>query len=201
MNEKKNIYNLSYLRYQLNRSPLRKWVRGFYLKNILNNVLGRAVDFGCGAGELLELLGEGSLGFEINEEAVRYCKEAGFNVMLWDKGSPNDLFSSFEQAVFSTFILNHVLEHIDDPHKFIMSVFEGCAQKGFKRIIIIVPGMKGFKNDPSHMHFIGPEFFKKLSAEPNADFTVKKQRFFPLNAVWAGNIFTHNESVIIFDRK
>ncbi len=59
-------YDSNYTHYQLKRSYLRKIIRKIYLQEIVKKNIGKAIDFGCGVGELLEKLPEGSLGFDIN---------------------------------------------------------------------------------------------------------------------------------------
>ena len=47
---------------------------------------GPTLDYGCGAGELLELLPAGSEGAEVNREAVEYCRSKGLRVSQTDHG-------------------------------------------------------------------------------------------------------------------
>ena len=77
-------YSINYTLSQVNRSFLRRAVRRFYLNNIKNLVIGKAIDFGCGAGELLKLLPEGSIGLEVNNYIVSYLKNKGLNVKYYD---------------------------------------------------------------------------------------------------------------------
>ena len=60
-------YGKEYLNYQMNRSIVRRMIRKLYLNNIKSFVIGNAVDYGCGSGELLSMLTAESVGFEINE--------------------------------------------------------------------------------------------------------------------------------------
>ncbi|MEO8407474.1 MAG: hypothetical protein ABI476_03505, partial [Oxalobacteraceae bacterium] len=76
---------------QLRRSrhPLRKSIKFFYLKNILRDVVGKTIDFGCGAGQLLTGLPAGSVGLEVNPHLVDALRKAGLNAQRYD---PEDDF-------------------------------------------------------------------------------------------------------------
>jgi len=72
-------YGADYAEQQLSRSrhPLRRLIKGFYLRNLLSDVVGPTIDFGCGAGQILERLPEGSIGFEANNHLVSALNEKG----------------------------------------------------------------------------------------------------------------------------
>ncbi|MCU0822965.1 MAG: hypothetical protein MUC95_10940, partial [Spirochaetes bacterium] len=61
------MYGKEYKSYLLKeRGTLRKIIRRIYLNHIVKYVKDKAIDFGCGAGELLSELAPGSTGFDIN---------------------------------------------------------------------------------------------------------------------------------------
>ena len=55
-----------YTKYQTDRSAIRKLVRRGYLRSARNKLCGATSDLGCGVGELLASLPEGSMGLEYN---------------------------------------------------------------------------------------------------------------------------------------
>ncbi|MCK7579240.1 MAG: hypothetical protein MZV65_28260 [Chromatiales bacterium] len=100
MNKDENQYNAAYAERQLQRrrSMLRRLVKILYLRNILKDVKGPTVDFGCGAGQLLERLPPASLGLEVNLHLVRVLKTAGMNVQHYDPSSDGLEFSQLLKA-------------------------------------------------------------------------------------------------------
>jgi len=197
MHSSDNLYGCSYAAYQLNRSALRKSIRRLYLRNIRRLIEGPAIDFGCGVGELLQILPAGSVGLEINESAVRHCRSRGMDVRLYDPASDGYQFNGLEPGVFRSFVMSHVLEHLDQPMSVAGSIFTSCARLAIPRIIFVVPGVKGFRSDKTHRTFIDGSFFagrvgeyRKLSAA-----------YFPVNVKLIGSFFTHHELVVVYDRQ
>jgi hypothetical protein len=76
----RTVYGSQYLSYQENRGCLRKIIRKFYLKKIAGYCLGNSIDIGCGNGSLLQILDDCSVGFEVNQEAVKLCKNKNLPV-------------------------------------------------------------------------------------------------------------------------
>ena len=74
-------FDRHYAAEQLRRSrhPIRRFVKGFYLRNILRDVRGSAIDFGCGADQLLERLPPGSAGLEVNKYLIEELRRSGFD--------------------------------------------------------------------------------------------------------------------------
>lgn len=193
-------YDQGYTRYQVQRSRLRKFIRGFYLRHTLRSVKGKAVDFGCGIGELLNLLPAGSMGFEINEATVRFCKQHGLPAAPYDPGADGYRFSELPAGVFTTFVTAHVLEHLDDPAGVLKTVLESCSRLEIDRIIIVVPGRKGFRFDKTHRTFIDEKFFETNQLQEVHGYRIMDSDYFPLPFSWAGIFFTYNELTVIYDR-
>ncbi len=87
------------------------WVK-HELKSLENTKI-RILDFGCGFGQYLTALKkEGYLnvyGIDIDEEAIKHCRNNGFDVR---KIEPNDLNNPFPLK-FDVIFMFHVIEHID----------------------------------------------------------------------------------------
>src|SRR5678816_183734 len=145
--DNQTVYAEDYLNYLVNRGKFRKFIRRFYLEDILRECKGTTIDFGCGAGELLSLLPEGSVGFEINPAAVRYCNSKGLHVTLYDPETDRYSLDSLSGNAYMTFTMNHVLEHLDRPFEIILKIFQSCDRLHVERIVFTVPGHKGFKLD------------------------------------------------------
>ncbi|MBI3964939.1 MAG: class I SAM-dependent methyltransferase [Chloroflexi bacterium] len=74
---------------------------------------GRLLDVGCGIGLLLECARERgwmASGVEVSEWAATEARRAGFDVRTGDVASVE-----IESASVDAIVINHVLEHVDDP--------------------------------------------------------------------------------------
>ncbi len=195
-----DVYNKDYTGYQLQRSPMRKLVRRVYLRHTLKYVKGKTIDFGCGIGELLTLLPAGSLGLEVNETTVNYCRGIGLEVQLYHPECDNYAFIGLEAGEFNTFVMSHVLEHLEKPAEIMRTILHSCGRMGIERFILIVPGLKGFMHDCTHKKFIDSRYLEEHELYDVCGYRILKHEYFPVNVPWAGNFFTHNESLFIYDR-
>lgn len=193
-------FTVDYTRYQLNRGWLRKFVRRLYLNNFLKYIQGKTIDFGCGVGELLKLLPRGSIGYEINEATVNYCNSIGLPVRIYKPEIDTYRFKEIHNNEFNTLIMSHVLEHCDNADTVVGSIVHACAQLNIKRIIIAVPGPKGYSSDRTHKSYIDEAFFAE-NIEKMGIYTIVKTMRFPFNCAWVGKIFPHNELIVICDKK
>lgn len=193
------MFDSDYLEYQLNRNPIRKFIRHFYLNNVLKYVLGKTVDLGCGAGELLGKLPTGSIGLEINPAAVKHCCNNGLEAILYNPEQDNYSFSEIPEGEFNTLIFSHVLEHLDHPENVLKKILQSCERLKLKRVIIIVPGLKGFKYDSTHKNYINRAYLQEHQLEKIGNFTVTQLQYFPFNHEIVGTWFTHNEMMVIYD--
>lgn len=197
----KSEYSVEYTNRQRNRSPLRKFIRKFYLSHTLGLSKGLAIDFGCGIGELLELLPKGSLGLEINKASVSYCKNLNMNVSLYNPNEDKYTFSSLGKNHFDTFIMSHVLEHLEDPKDVLLKIMSACNRLGIERIVIVVPGYKGFLYDKTHKTFINKDFIIEKNLINTQYYDLISLKYFPFNLENVGRVFTHNETVFVYENK
>jgi SAM-dependent methyltransferase len=200
MGEDTDKYGQEYLNYQTNRSFLRKLIRQIYLNNICKYNIGKAIDFGSGAGELLKKLPSGSLGLEINEESVKYCRNINLNVDLYNPETDNYHLKDLQAGVYKTFIISHVLEHLDNPNEVINNLFQACSRLLVERIIIVVPCIKGFHFDKTHKNFIDEGFFRNNNFARTNGYYPLKMSFFPFNLKFVGRFFTYNELFVVFEK-
>lgn len=196
-----NLYAQEYFKYLQQRGALRKFIRKFYLRDIMSYCNGRTIDFGCGVGELLSILPAGSIGFEVNEVAVDYCRTKGLDVWLYMPDEDNYEFKMIEKGVYSCFTMNHVLEHLENASTIIEKIFNRCHTLGIKRIVFTVPGIKGYQSDDTHRTFIDLNYFEKHGFLKHPIFVLKASKYFPINFKSFSDYFTHNELRLIFDRR
>jgi len=196
------MYNKSYQEYQLKkRSWLRELVRNFYLKHIVKYIKGATIDFGCGVGELLSLLPPGSVGYDVNKAAVDYCKSRGLDVRYYNPETDDYRLEDCETGKYYTFIMSHVLEHIDNAADILKKLLYSCNRLGVKRIIVNVPGKKGFKFDKTHKTFLDYSNLLKSELIEYNQFKITKKKYFPVNSKFVGLFFTHNQMMVIYDKK
>lgn len=200
-NLEENLYAQQYFEYLRNRGLIRRFIRKLYLHDIRSFCMGKTIDFGCGIGELLAILPKGSVGFEINEVAVNFCKSNGLNVSQYMPGEDNYKFTMINEGEYSTFTMNHVLEHIENSNEVITEIFESCNRLGIKRIVFTVPGYKGYKSDNTHRTFIDKKYFAEHALLNNKNYVLKMSKYFPVNNAGFGNYFIHNELRLVFDKR
>ncbi len=200
MSETDDLYSHEYFEYLHNRGALCRWIRTFYLRDIKSYCIGKCIDFGCGTGELLKILPEGSIGFEVNPVAAAYCRATGLTVDVYDPETDDYEFKMIPENVYSTFTMNHVLEHIDDAHAVIRKIFKSCHRLGISRIVFTVPGIAGYKSDATHRTFINGKYLEAHDLMKEQEYKLVKSRYFPLNHEAVGRHFTHNELRFIFDQ-
>jgi SAM-dependent methyltransferase len=198
--EPTTLYDKDYFEYLLNRGKFRKFIRGFYLKDIKNFCKGKTIDFGCGVGELLKLLPSGSIGLEINPVAVNYCQSIGLDVRLYFPETDNYKLELVPKDFFSTFTMNHVLEHIEDSQKTIKILFDSSYRLGIERIVFTVPGIKGYKSDRTHQTFINKKYFADNGLLDNKYYKLIRSKYFPINSEQFSRFFTHNELRLVFEK-
>ena len=193
-----NTYADDYAEYLTKpRSLLLTLARNYFLRAAAKLTVGKTIDFGCGAGELLELLEPGSVGFEINLHCVRFCVDKGLKVYLTEaekEGCRLDKLTA--EDGFETMITSHVLEHLDEPFEFIGSLLETCERLGISRFVMLVPDQKGFKSDPTHKTFISEDILPVQIG----NFKMTKARHFPFSSRFFQEHFTNNELQVIYEK-
>lgn len=195
------IYSEDYFNYLHNRSSLRKWVRTVYLNDIKKYCIGKTIDFGCGVGELLKILPQDSVGFEVNKVVVEFCKKNGLNVNLYIPEDDDYNFRMIGTGQYKTFTMNHVLEHLQQSFNVINKIFESCDRLGIIRIVFTVPGHKGYKSDATHQTFINMDYLANTGVFDNKFYQLKVNKYFPVNSESFSKLFTHNELRLVFDKR
>jgi SAM-dependent methyltransferase len=196
-------FDRAYADEQLRRShqPFRRFIKGFYLRNVLRDVRGPCIDFGCGAGQLLEKLSPGSKGLELNPFLVESLTKIGLFVNQAN-GIENDFeLIEFEEGKFKTLVISHVLEHLAEPAKALRVLFSACHRLGITRVIVIVPGKKGYQSDKTHKTFIDQNYIETNLSNSYDGFVRSSISFFPGPWEWIGRYYIFHEMKVIFDRK
>lgn len=193
-------YSASYLRRQLQRGSLRRAVRSLYLRHQASLAVGAALDMGCGPGQLLSRLPTGSKGLEVNRAAVQHAREKGLDVDAYDPDTDRYQLRSVSAGRFGTLIMSHVLEHLAAPEEAIRGLAASALRLGMRRLVFIVPGLKGYRSDDTHLTFIDLAYLRERHLLELEGWVCSGWHYFPINVRWIGRYFTHHELTVIYDR-
>lgn len=194
-------FSEAYADEQLRRSrhPLRRFIKGFYLRSVLPHVEGPTIDFGCGAGQLLERLPAGSTGLELNPFLIRQLSAQGLDARPSTADEVAFDLRSLQPGCYRTLVISHVLEHLPDPTAMFGRLLRACRRLGVRRVIVIVPGAKGYASDATHRCFIDWAYAASHGWRQLEGFQLTARRFFPWPRERGGDWFVYNEMQLMFD--
>lgn len=141
------------------------WLGRIYKKFVSSPILflcacrfGRhVIEVGSGTGSgVLGAFPKSVQGLEINPIAVEYCKAAGLKVQLINS---DGTFPVVDDA-FDACILDNVLEHIEDPRITLDECYRITKKNG--GLIVVVPGLRGYRSDSDHKKFYDAEYLRVL---------------------------------------
>lgn len=195
-------FDLDYAAEQLRRSrhPLRRLIKGFYIRTILRDVTGPSIDFGCGAGQLLACLPAGSIGLDVNPFLVESLRMKGLNVIPYDAESDRFLLAGLSENRYSTFIMAHVLEHFADAALTLRTLLRSCRRLAIQRFILVLPGWKGYLSDATHKTFVDRRYLQREGLLSCEGYALRHARYFPIDREAAGRYFVFHELIAVFDR-
>ena len=193
------LYGEGYTHYQLDRGRLRQFVRRLYLDSAIRKLEGATVDFGCGVGALLRRLPTGSVGLEINPVSVAHCRAQGLDALAYD----GDLDAWSLQLLDSSrglrsLVISHVLEHLDEPMAKLRQLLLACSRLGIERVLVIVPGARGYASDATHRTFVDFAMLSDPSIVSGTGFVLASKQYFPGNLRALGRWFPHHELQVLF---
>jgi SAM-dependent methyltransferase len=195
-------FDSQYANEQLRRSqqPLRRLIKGFYLRNILRKIHGPTIDFGCGAGQLLQKLPAGSVGLEVNPFLIAELQRAGMTVQRANADLRDFELLPFENGGFHTLVIAHVLEHLPDPVAALKILLAACERIGIQRVVVVLPGAKGFKSDHTHKTFVNRALIDEHVTNNCSGFIQTNLTYFPGPWEFIGDYFVFHEMMVVFDR-
>lgn len=192
-------FGSDYTAYQVNRSWIRRKLRTIFLNRAASLCEGRALDFGCGIGELLRMLGKGSVGLEVNPHTVEYCRNAGLPVTLYEPEKDAYTLDCVAAGQFDTLIVSHVLEHLDRPDLILRTLFASARRIGVRRVVVIVPGPAGYASDRTHKTFIDRSYLDARVMAGLDGIHLAKLQYFPFPHKIFGELFKYNEMIAVFN--
>lgn len=195
-------FNRDYATEQLRRSrhPLRRLIKGFYVRNVLRDVTGATIDFGCGAGQLLACLPAGSIGLDINPFLVESLRMKGLNVIHYDAELDRFLLAALSENLYSTFIMAHVLEHFADAAVILRTLLSSCRRLAVQRFILVLPGWKGYRSDDTHRTFVDRRYLQREGLLSCEGYALTHIRYFPIDHEAVGRYFVFHELIVVYDR-
>lgn len=195
-------FDEAYAAEQLRRAshPLRSIIKRFYLDSALRDLHGPTIDFGCGAGQMLQRLPQGSTGIEINPVLVETLRKRGFDVRAYDAVADDFAFSGFDEERYKSLVISHVLEHFADASAVMHKMWGACRRLGIDTIVAIVPGRKGYASDPTHKTFITQRWLQDKGLEECAGYYLDSLEYFPINTPAIGNFFIFHEMKMVYRR-
>jgi len=168
----------SYFRYLRRRSNLARLYRNFWLYPKINRFLsGRVLDVGCGLGDFLAYRQKGTIGTDINPEAVSFCRSRGAEAHVMTEDS-----IPFPSNTYDGVVLDNVLEHIFNPQTVLLEI--NRVLKPLGTLIVGVPGPKGFASDPDHKVYYNKDRLIDTVIPQGFDF--KYSFTTPFNHSWLG---------------
>jgi len=193
-------FDVHYAAEQLRRSrhPFRRTIKRFYLDAVLREVAGSTVDLGCGAGQLLRRLPVGSMGLEVNPALVEALKKGGLEVARYDVGEDAFGLAPVAPGRFRSLVVSHVLEHFADAAVVISALLRSCERLGIERVVVVVPGLRGYHSDATHKTFIDLAYIDRNRLHRVGAFRLAKSRYFPINTERIGRYFVFHELILVF---
>lgn len=162
-----------YFRYLATRSRLGWLYRRWWLyPRLCRYLTGRVLDVGCGMGDMLAFR-PATIGVDINARTVAWCQSMGLDARLMQ---PDVL--PFPSNSFDGIVLDNVLEHLVDPAPLLGEIRRVLVPSG--RVVIGVPGRRGFQCDPDHKVFYDESSLRTLLAR----FTFFPFRMFYMPLYW-----------------
>ena len=137
------IEHAEYFEYLRTRSALGAMYRRCFLyPRICRRLAGRAIDVGCGIGDMLAYRRQ-TEGVDVNPHTVAYCRSIGLNAVHMEIDRLPHGADSFDSA-----LLDNVLEHLADPRPLLLEIHRVLRPGG--RFVVGVPGRKGWDSDDDH---------------------------------------------------
>ena len=156
----------------------------FLYPKLKKTISGKLIDIGAGLGDFCVSYQNASA-VDINKYAVKHCQQRSIEA----KRIINNKIS-YENNTFDSAIMDNVLEHILDPDPLLSEVRRILKIRG--RLIVGVPGIKGYKSDFDHkvfysdkelidlLHRHGFKFIKKFYTPFESKFLDKYSKIYCL---------------------
>ena len=166
-----------YCSYLQERSQLGRLYRNYWLYPTICRNIGKdekVLDVGCGIGDFLHFR-ENTFGTDINKETVLHCLDEGLNASVMEADT-----LPFTDSSFDCVVLDNVLEHILNPEPILQELKRILVDNG--KVVVGVPGVKGFAHDPDHKVFYNQDDLVRCLADNG--FRLNKLFYTPFKFNW-----------------
>ena len=164
-----------YFEYLKTISWKAKIYKRFYLYPKISEYLeGYTLDVGCGLGKFIEFR-QNTVGTDINPNMVQFCLRNGQRAVEIVTGS-----IPFDDKEFDSGNLDNVIEHIVDPSQLLAEIKRVLKNQG--RLIVGVPGYRGYLSDDDHKVYYNLQTLKDL-AEAHG-FAYVSHFYVPFKSTW-----------------
>ena len=151
-----------YFEYLTRRSRIGALYREYWLyPQLVRRLRGKSLDIGCGLGDML-VHRANTMGVDINPHTVAFCNARGAPAVVMQ---PDQL--PFAAAAFDSVLMDNVLEHIPQPERLLSEVHRVLRPEG--RLLVGVPGARGWASDPDHKVFYDEEKLRASMATAGFD--------------------------------
>jgi SAM-dependent methyltransferase len=117
----------------------------------------RVIEVGSGTGSgVLGTFSKYVSGLDINPAAVGYCRSHGMTAQLIND---DGVFPVADESA-DVCVLDNVLEHIEKPRQTLDECYRITVKDG--GLVIVVPGICGYKSDSDHKIFYSEQSLKEL---------------------------------------
>lgn len=96
----------------------------------------------------------------VNPCLIRSLSAAGLNVMAYNLEADDFALTGIAPGAYRTLVIAHVLEHFNNAANAVRKLLRAAKGLGVEKIVIVVPGSKGFASDATHKTSTG--LFLKL---------------------------------------
>lgn len=116
---------------------------------------GVRVDLGCAAGHILQRLGPGAIGVDIDPFMLRDARAAGLHVLRADLDGTVPLADAVADAV----VCSHVLEHVEAPIRLVRECGRILKPGGMLALCVPMPATLSmlWTGDRYYRHHAGPK--------------------------------------------
>ena len=193
-------FGREYARKQIDRqrNPLRRLIKSFYVSRVLKQINGRTIDVGCGAGQILERLPQGSIGIEINPYLVEGLTQRGLRVIPAVAAENGFDLTELNPNEFGTLVLSHVLEHFNNADQVLRNLLHDCADLGISTVIVVVPSETGFRSDSTHKTFVDLDYLQSHQLANCEGYQIAHYSYFPGNIKFVGKFFVYHELMLVY---
>jgi len=198
---KESGFGADYNEHLTKRTKIGEWfLFTKIIPNTLDRLRGKVIDFGCGVGEILRRCPTGSIGLEINQSSVEYCRKLGMDVRPFDPAIDAYQLAMVEPNTYQTFLMSHVLEHIANTAHVLRTLLASCHRLDIERVVIKVPGALMYSKDSTHVTFVDHSWLRANELLTAEGFRMSTISYYPFNSEWIGKISLVHETLVIYDR-